>query len=135
MDKKINIDLGDMIKSNPMEFFNLLANTVNSCIKVCKQEQTKQKEIQAKTDIILKKFEMQKEIFEKYLDKVFDERRGQFKEYFNRLDIAMKSDNVEQMSLLLNNINQLAQSAPFVVFSTLENTKKALNDINYEWDF
>ncbi len=135
MDKKINIDLGDMIKSNPMEFFNLLANTVNSCIKVCKQEQTKQKEIQAKTDIILKKFEMQKEIFEKYLDKVFDERRGQFKEYFKKLDTAMKSDNVEQMSLLLNNINQLAQSAPFVVFSTLENTKKALSDKNYEWDF
>lgn len=118
-----------------MEFFNLLANTVNSCIKVCKQEQTKQKEIQAKTDIILKKFEMQKEIFEKYLDKVFDERRGQFKEYFKKLDTAMKSDNVEQMSLLLNNINQLAQSAPFVVFSTLENTKKALSDKNYEWDF
>ena len=135
MNKKINIDLANMIKSNPGEFFSQILETVTTCVNICKQEETNQIKIQYKTDIILKKFEIEKEIFEKYLDKVFDERRNQFKEYFKKLDIAMKSDNIEQMSLLLNNINQLAQSAPFVVFSSLENTKKALSDKNYEWDF
>lgn len=135
MDNDIITDMAGFVQDNPLQFFHEIVDTVTTCVKICKQEETKQKKIQAETDIILKKFEMQKEIFEKYLDKVFDERRGQFKEYFKKLDTAMKSDNIEQMSLLLNNINQLAQSAPFAVFSTLENTKKALSDKNYEWDF
>ena len=74
-------------------------------------------------------------MFEEYLDKVFDERSNQFKEYFKRVDEAMRTDNIQQMALLLDNMNKLAQSAPFTVFSSLENTQKALEDKNYEWDF
>ena len=120
---------------DPMNFFQELTSTVLHCIEVCKTEETKQQKIQAETKIILKKFETQKAMFEEYLDKVFDERSNQFKEYFKRVDEAMRTDNIQQMALLLDNMNKLAQSAPFTVFSSLENTQKALEDKNYEWDF
>lgn len=120
---------------NPMIFFQELTSTVSHCIEVYKKEETKQQKIQSETKIIIKKFETQKAMFEEYLDKVFDERSNQFKEYFKRVDEAMKTDNIQQMALLLDNMNKLAQSAPFAVFSSLENTQKALEDKNYEWDF
>lgn len=120
---------------DPMVFFQELTSTVSHCMEVCKTEETKQQKIQAETRIIIKKFETQKAMFEEYLDKVFDERSNQFKEYFKRVDEAMRTDNIQQMALLLDNMNKLAQSAPFAVFSSLENTQKALEDKNYEWDF
>ncbi len=120
---------------NPSELLLNLTETVKECIKICEEEKTKQLEIQAKTNEMIKRFEGQKELFENYLDKVFDERSSQFKEYFKRVDEAMRNDNIQQMTLLLNNMNALAQSAPFAVFSNIENTQKALSDKNYEWDF
>ena len=47
------------------------------------------------------------------LNKSFDERKINFANYFQRLDIAIDNGDIQLMSLLLKSINELASATPF----------------------
>ena len=76
----------------------------------------------------------QKELLLTYLDKSFDERKVNFENFFNRLDKAMAQNDVEQMSIILSSINQLAAISPFKVLQARKDARRALEDPNFELD-
>jgi len=79
--------------------------------------------------------ETQKALLMQYLEKTFDERKELFKQHFKVVDDALQKGNINQLSIGLSCINELAMSSPFRDLSSIEEVGKALADKNKVWDF
>lgn len=98
-------------------------------------QKTKRTAIEAEKEVALAKLDAQKELLMAYLDKTFDERKQNFKKYFDVIDDALAKGNTQQLAMGLNSINELAQSSPFKDLANIDQVGKALEDKNHEWDF
>lgn len=112
----------------------MLGKTVMETAKFCERQDSKRAKINAERDAYIAQINAQKELLLTYLDKSFDERKVNFENFFNRLDKAMAQNDVEQMSIILSSINQLAAISPFKVLQARKNARRALEDPNFELD-
>ncbi|WP_010254374.1 hypothetical protein [Myroides injenensis] len=122
---------------NPTEAALVLKDLVNKASEVSKfteVQKTKRKEIEAQRDKYISKINAQKEVMLAYLDKTFDERKGNFEKLFQIVDHALATNNIQVLAMGLDNINQLAASSPFKDLSSIESTQKALEDKDHIWD-
>ena len=123
---------------NPAEALEALNNLVTMAGDVSKfteVQKTKRKEIEAQRDVYVEKIRAQKEIMIVYLEKSFDERKSNFTKLFEVVDHAIATNNMQQLSMGLESINNLAASSPFKDLSSIESTQKALTDNSHVWDF
>lgn len=122
---------------NPAEAAMVLKELVTMAGEVSKfteVQKTKRKEIEAERDIYVSKINAQKEVMLAYLDKSFDERRGNFEKLFKVVDHALTTNNMQELALGLDSINNLAMSSPFKDLASIESTQRALEDKNHVWD-
>jgi hypothetical protein len=69
------------------------------------------------------------------LEKTFDERKSQLSKFFDIIDHALQSGNMQELAVGLDNINRLANSSPFKNLTDLNSVSAALENKNTEWDF
>lgn len=123
---------------NPAEALEALNNLVTMAGDVSKfteVQKTKRKDIEAQRDAYVEKIRAQKEIMIVYLEKSFDERKSNFTKLFEVVDHAIATNNMQQLSMGLESINNLAASSPFKDLASIESTQKALTDNSHVWDF
>lgn len=123
-------------KSNPQDLLNSISGLVNNYNDYRREneiQKTERAKIEADRIKSLKQIETTKEIFLEYLNKSFDERKINFANYFQRLDIAIDNGDIQLMSLLLKSINELASATPFKEIVDTIQLKNAL-DKNMELD-
>lgn len=111
-----------------------LVTTAGEVSKFTEVQKTKRKEIDANRQIYVEKIQAQKEVMLAYLDKSFDERKDNFTKLFAVVDHAMASNNMQQLSMSLESINNLAASSPFKALVDIESTNQALNNKAHIWD-
>ena len=113
----------------------VLTSSVIDAYKFSEVQETKRTVIAMQRDIALARIEAQKDIMLDYMEKSFDERKENFKEFFKVVDDALEKDNMQQLAIGLESIITLAQSSPFKDLRTIEETTAALNNPDHEWDF
>jgi len=77
------------------------------------QETTKRTQISADLSRDLAELELARDVITSYMDRVFDERKGQFDQLFRVLDQAQSAGDTQAMSVTLDALVTLAQSSPF----------------------
>lgn len=128
---------GLMNLKNPEEVLNALCklqSVANETIKYTEEQETKRVEINAKKDIAIEKIKTIERCIKDYLDKTFDERRSIFAKEFECVDVALKTRNLELLSVSLNSINSLAAQSPFKALADVAAVQKKLLDTGAEWD-
>lgn len=128
---------GLMNLNNPEEVLNALCklqSVANETIKYTEEQETKRAEINAKKDVAIEKIKTIERCIKDYLDKTFDERRSIFAKEFECVDVALKTGNLELLSVSLNSINSLAAQSPFKVLADVAAVQKNLLDTSTEWD-
>lgn len=128
---------GLMNLKNPEEVLNALCklqSVANETIKYTEEQETKRVEINAKKDIAIEKIKTIERCIKDYLDKTFDERRSIFAKEFECVDVALKTGNLELLSVSLNSINSLAAQSPFKALADVAAVQKKLLDTGAEWD-
>ncbi len=125
----------DLTPEKMLVFVGRLTKMTFEVQKFCEVQETKRTLINAQREIMVKKIQAQKEVMLVYLEKSFDERKKNFAKLFSLVDEAMVHNNDRQLDLALRSINMLAASSPFKALRSVEETKKALEDKNHEWDF
>lgn len=93
-------------------FSNLYNNTMET-IKFCEMQETERTKIREESKRRIAQINSQRDFILTYLDKTFDERRYQFKRYFDTLDCAIQQNNPQLMATCLQNISTLSTSSPF----------------------
>lgn len=89
-----------------------MTEAIERCYSVKQQEETKREAIRAYRDVELKKLKNQKQNFEQYINYVFQERRINFDKFFQQLDIAIETDNMELANIVMAGIIQQIQNSP-----------------------
>ena len=128
---------GVMNLNNPEEVLNALCklqSVANETIKYTEEQETKRAEINAKKEVAIEKIKTIEHSIKDYLDKTFDERRSIFAKEFECVDAALKTGNLELLSVSLNSINSLAAQSPFKALADVAAVQKNLLDTNTEWD-
>lgn len=104
-------------------------------IKFCEEQETERTKILAQRDAYIRKIEAEKEVLLDYLERSFDERKENFRKFFEMADKAIASGNNEQLAMVLDGVNNLAASSPFKDLADIKSTREALSDKEKEWDF
>lgn len=108
-----------------------MCNVIVDYYKIREEERTKRTIITAQKEVYISKINSQKEFILKYLDKTFDERKENFDKFFKIVDNALQTNNLDQLTIGVNAITDLAKTSPF---KDLSETMKALNDTNTVWE-
>ena len=95
-------------------------SAVDTWVKVVQGEATNRVEIQAWEATQREKIVAQRDVLLKGLDLTFDERRETFRRLFDSLDDAMKREDAQVTSDLLEKITDLAKSSPFKDLGNVE---------------
>ena len=77
----------------------------NETIKYVEEQETKREEIKAQRDITIEKIRVVGEAINNYLERTFDERKEIFSKQFECVDEALRSNNIELLTISLNSIN------------------------------
>lgn len=126
--------LVNTISDTKVENVSDLAKLYFDAKKEAEIQKTERAKIEAQRIVTIKQIEETKEVFIKYLNKSFDERKDNFINYFNRLDKAIESGNNEQVAMILDGINKLAASSPFKDIMDTAKLQKTLSDPTAELD-
>jgi len=105
------------------------------CAKVIEQQQTERARIQHKASVQIELIQGRRELMVGFLDQAFIERRQNFRELFDRLDVALERDNVEGVRTVLGAIVALAKSSPFDALQDAASAHEALLDKSVVWEF
>lgn len=111
-----------------------LCSVANETIKYVADQETRQVEIKAQSDVAIARINAASEIIKTYLDKTFDERSAIFAKQFECVDQALKSGDNVMLSTALNSINSLAASSPFKNLADISQVSTALSDATTVWD-
>ncbi len=100
-------------KANPLEVLNLVVESYVECYKAAEWGKTERARIQASEKTALEEIKAKKEMFMAYLDKSFDERKGNFERLFGILDRAIDRNDPDTAAQALASITELGKSSPF----------------------
>lgn len=89
-----------------------MTEAIERCYTIKQQEETKREAIRTYRDTELEKLKNQKENFETYLQYVFQERKTNFDKFFQQLDIAIDTGNIELANIVMAGIIQQIQNSP-----------------------
>ncbi len=115
---------------NGMDLIRELKDAYFDYIKVVEQEKTKRRDIEAWEKTKLAAINAHREVLMDFLDRSFDERKKNFNKLFHALDKAMNAGNLAAISLLVENIVDLAKSSPFKDLASVAQTRAMLTDQN-----
>ena len=115
----------------PLMGAQMVAQAVLDHARIAEEEATKRAEIAAARDVAVERMDATRQVISQYLERTFDERRGNFDRLFDVLDRAQADDDLEGMQLALTGILDLVKSSPFKDISSF---KKSFHDPDQVWE-
>ncbi len=115
-------------KINPMETINQLYSMYSEYKQVVQHEKTVRDGIEADKKVSIERIQAQRDIIMTYLDKSFDERKDNFKKFFDVLDNALEKEQIDIVVKTLDSITVLAKSSPFKDIASIVQVKKMIDN-------
>jgi vacuolar-type H+-ATPase subunit I/STV1 len=104
------------------------------CVKTIEAEQTERTRIDRKARLQIELIRERRELMVKFLDEAFAERRQNFRDLFQRLDLALERDSLEETTAVLGAIVDLAKSSPFEALRDAATAHAVLLDKSVTWE-
>ena len=104
------------------------------CVKTIEAQQTERTRIDGKARVQIEHIRDRRELMVKFLDEAFAERRQNFRELFQRLDLAMERDSLDGTKEVLGAIVDLAKSSPFEALRDAATAHTVLLDKSVTWE-
>jgi hypothetical protein len=117
--------------TDPIQSLNFIVATYGNVRVIESEEKTKRVQIKADRDVRIEQVRAARETFLSYLDKSFDERKGNFTSYFRELDKAIEKGDTATVNSVLQGIQALAALSPFKDLTVL---RESLRDPNTEFE-
>jgi hypothetical protein len=105
------------------------------CAKTIGVQQTERYRVKEEARVQIDLIRSRRELLERFLDGSFAERRHNFGELFERLDLALAQDSPEATREILGAIVSLATSSPFEALRDAATAHEALLDKSLNWEF
>jgi hypothetical protein len=105
------------------------------CIKTIEAQQTERTRIEQKARVQLEVIRERRELMVRFLDETFAERRQNFRDLFQRLDLALERDSLDGAREILGAIVDLAKSSPFEALRDAATAQAVLLDKSVTWEF
>ncbi|HCF56985.1 MAG TPA: hypothetical protein DFS52_03185 [Myxococcales bacterium] len=109
--------------------------TIAECVRDIEKERTQQTKLREDARVEVERIHALREVLLDYLQRSFDERSENFRQLFDRLDLAIESDNVQLAAVVLDSVVKLADSSPFKALQDVASARKALSERGKEWQF
>lgn len=138
---------GQKLVAQPTRLDELLAagnlvEQVAGIIKVCAecsqeiaQQRTEQVRITEEARVQIEQIRSRRELLSAMLDRIFTERRENFRALFDRLDVASTRGDFTESKQVLDTIVSLAQTSPFQALREAATAHEALLDKGKVWEF
>ena len=115
--------------------FSQLVEAYAEYQRVVQEERTKRREIAAWEKAALATIEQRRDVMMRFLDRAFNERAENFREFFVLADQAIATGDNDQLAAVLTSIVELAKTSPFKDLADLAKVEEALNDPGHLWEF
>ena len=96
--------------------------------KVAEEEGTKRHAISAEERKAILQINVQRDLLMTHLERSFDERRENFRQFFDSLDRAIDKGDAATVAVTLNSIVELAQSSPFKDIASVQAVRDVMAD-------
>ena len=120
---------------NPAVCFSQLVDAYAEYQRVVQEERTKRRDIAAWEKTALAEIEQRRDVMMQFLDRSFDERAKNFKDFFALADQAISVGNNDQLAAVLISIVDLAKASSFKGLADLSKVEAALDDPGHTWEF
>ncbi len=113
---------------NAAEVVMQIVTAYNDWRKVAEEEQTKRHAISAEERRAIHQINVQRDLLMTHLERSFDERRENFRQFFDSLDRAIDKGDTATVAVTLNSIVELAQSSPFKDIASVQAVREVMAD-------
>lgn len=120
---------------NPMVCFSQLVDAYTEYQRVVQEERTKRREIAAWEKATLATIEQRRAVMMQFLDRAFNERAENFREFFALADLAIATGDNDQLAAVLISLVDLAKTSPFKDLAELAQVEADLDDPDHTWEF
>ena len=96
--------------------------------KIAEEEKTKRHAISAEERRAILQINVQRDLLMTHLEGSFDERRENFRQFFDSLDRAIDKGDTATVAVTLNSIVELAQSSPFKDVASVQAVRDVIAD-------
>lgn len=119
-----------------LKIVDKISNLIIECKKIEDKKNTTKYAIDAWERNEIKKIKSNQEMIENIMKKIFDERSSNFKLLSQKIDMAMQSNNNEELKDCLTTFVTLAQSSPLKDFANLSKIQLGLDgDKSVKFEF
>lgn len=121
----------------PLDVFSALDQVVEGareCFLVHQEERSKRERLRVYESTEIARIKAGEEVFKRYFDQVFAERRHLYDEMFDRLDRAMEAGDGQVVAEALRGIVDIAKSSPLADIGDLSQIRTALDDPDQVWE-
>lgn len=113
---------------NAAEVVMQIVTAYNDWRKVAEEEKTKRHAISAEERRAIHQINVQRDLLMTHLERSFDERRENFRQFFDSLDRAIDKGDTATVAVTLNSIVELAQSSPFKDIASVQAVRDVMAD-------
>ena len=96
--------------------------------KVVEEEKTKRHAISTEERRAIHQINVQRDLLMTHLERSFDERRENFRQFFDSLDRAIDKGDTVTVAATLSSIVELAQSSPFKDIASVQAVREVMAD-------
>lgn len=113
---------------NAAEVVMQLVTAYTDWKKIAEEEGTKRHAISAEERKAIHQINVQRDLLMTHLERSFDERRENFRQFFDSLDRAINKGDAVTVAATLNSIVELAQSSPFKDIASVQAVRDVMAD-------
>lgn len=112
-----------------------IVDAVQDCVTVQAVENTKRAHLAAYETTEVARIKAAESVLKNYFEQAFAERRSNFGELFDRLDVALDKGDSQVAQAVLTGIVEVAKSSPLANLGDLGQIRAALDDPDHVWEF
>lgn len=114
---------------------NQMVDAVHDCVRIHAVEKTKQQRLATYEVTEVARIKAAESILKQYFEQSFAERRSNFTELFDRLDVALDKGDSQAVNAVLTGIVEVARTSPLANLGDLGQIRAALDDPDHVWEF
>lgn len=107
---------------------------ITDCVNTLQIEATKRKRLSTYETTEIARIKAAESVLKEYFAESFRERRVNFNELFQRLDVALEDRNGEAAATVMRGIVDIARESPLAHMGDLGQIRAALDDPNQVWE-
>ncbi|MTB87053.1 hypothetical protein H9L21_08200 [Aeromicrobium senzhongii] len=119
--------------ANLGEVFSQVVDAADAWVKVVQEESTRREEVRAWEGVERERIVAKRDVLLRGLELAHDERRENFRQLFENLDLAMRKDDAATAASLLESITDLAKVSPFKDIGNVDHVVNELKQSDRTW--